>query len=409
MPFVPQAAIDIFSRTEDNSPNDVVKAKITNAVGEPCSARTARRWHQYVKLGLADPSSPVPGAETEVTPSEVEAVYRLIKTKSMSLRDLSEAFDRSESTIKHILTRMEDTGYNIVQDVGGVQVTSSRSVRSPDPIPDPIARSMELKLAFPSDWHFGSKMVQITHFLRFVEYARESGVRDFFVPGDIFHGLKMYRGQELDLYAKTPDAQEEALVAVFAPEADERWYILGGNHDWSLVKNCGTDKVWHFCQRYPNVYFLGYDKADVPVTDQFSVRLLHPSGGPAYAASYRAQKSLEALAYEELSTYAAGTKDPCVRILAVGHLHYEFNMMRGHCVAFQAGCFEAQTAYEVQKNLMPNIGGYIATLWLSDSGNIINRSMEFPTYSPIKDDYLHYPIPGEIKPADSVEILYSGK
>lgn len=409
MPFVPQAAIDIFSRVEDNTPNNVVKAKVLNAVGDPCSARTARRWHRYFELGLADPTSPILGAETEVTDSEVEALYKLIKTKPMTLGEVSEAFDRSESSIRRILARMEDRGYNLIKDERSFGVTSDRSVKPPDPIPDPIARSMELKLAFPSDWHFGSKMAQITHFLRFVAYAREKGVKEFFVPGDIFHGLKMYRGQELDLYAKTPDAQEEALAAVFKPLPEERWFILGGNHDWSLVKNCGTDKVWHFCQRWPNVYFLGYDKADVPVTDQFSVRLLHPSGGPAYAASYRAQKSLEALAYEELSTYAAGTKDPCVRMLAVGHLHYEFNMMRGHCVAFQAGCFEAQTAYEAQKNLIPNIGGYIATVWLSDAGNIINRSMEFPSYAAIKDDYLHYPIPGEIKEPDEVNIVYSSK
>lgn len=409
MPFVPQAAIDVFSRTQDNTPNDVVKAKIVNAVGEPCSARTARRWRRYFELGVADPASPVPGSEVEVTEGEIEAIYKLIRTKSMSVHELSEALDRSESSISHILAKMEDKGYNIAQDSFDVQITSSRSVRPPDEIPAPIAHSMELKLAFPSDWHFGSKMAQITHFLRFIAHARESGVKDFFVPGDIFHGTRMYRGQELDLYAKTPDAQEEALSYVFKPEPDEHWYILGGNHDWSLVKNCGTDKVWHFCQKWPNVYFLGYDKADIPVTDQFSVRLLHPGGGPAYAASYRAQKSLEALAYEELSAFAAGEKDPCVRVLAVGHLHFEFNMMRGHCVAFQAGCFEAQTAYEAQKNLIPNIGAYILTLRLSDSGNIVNRIMEFPQYSAIKDDYLNYPIPGEIKEADPVEIRYSSK
>lgn len=409
MAYVPQAAIDIFARGEDNTPNDVVKAKILNINGDPCSSRTARRWRRYFDLGVADPASLYPGSETEITDSEIDMVYKLIKTSPMTIQDISEAVDRSESSVRHILERMEDKGFNIAQEINQVQVSSSRSVKDPDPIPDPIARSMVLKLAFPSDWHFGSKHAQITHFLRFVNYARESGVRDFFVPGDIFHGLRMYRGQELDLYAKTPDAQEEALAAVFDPLADERWYILGGNHDWSLVKNCGTDKVWHFCHRYPNVYFLGYDKADVPVTDQFSVRLLHPGGGPAYAASYRAQKSLEALAYEELSTYATGTKDPCVRVLAVGHLHFEFNMMRGHCVAFQAGCFEAQTAYEAQKNLIPNIGGYIATFWLSDAGNIINRLMEFPQYSPIKDDYLNYPIPGETKEPDLVTIRYSSK
>lgn len=409
MAYVPQAALEIFARVEDNSPNDVVKAKVLNVNGDPCSARTARRWRRYFDLGLADPSSPYPGSETEITDNEINLVYRLIKTNPMSMREISEAIDRSESTVLNILSRMEDKGFNIAQETNQVQVTSSRSVRDPDPIPEPIARSMILKLAFPSDWHFGSKHAQITHFLRFVSYARESGVKDFFVPGDIFHGLKMYRGHELDLYAKTPDTQEEALAAVLKPESDERWYILGGNHDWSLVKNCGTDKVWHFCHRYPNVFFLGYDKADVPVTDQFSVRLLHPSGGPAYAASYRAQKSLEVLAYEELSTFASGIKDPCVRILAVGHLHFEFNMMRGHCVALQAGCFESQTAYETQKNLIPNIGGYITTLWLSDAGNIINRIMEFPQYTPIKDDYLNYPIPGEIKPADEVDVLYAAK
>lgn len=79
MPYVPQAAIDIFSRSSENSPKDVVKAKIRNSRLDPCSGRTARRWHLYFLHGVADPSSP---------PNAVDAIQEeLDSEKPLSLEE----------------------------------------------------------------------------------------------------------------------------------------------------------------------------------------------------------------------------------------------------------------------------------------------------------------------------------
>jgi biotin operon repressor len=407
MPYVPQEAIDIFSRPSDNTAKDVLEAGIKTWDGDPCSDRTARRWKRYFTLGVAEPGSVELGRESEITDGEILLLHKLIKNKPMSLRELSEALDRSTSSVKAIIGRMEDEGYNIASTHDTVQVLTNISVRKPDIFPSYLADSMVVRMAIFSDWHCGSKHQQITALRHSIRTARERGYRLFMVPGDLTAGYRVYAGQDIDLYAHTSEAQEKAFERELQPLPDETWVVLGGNHDFSWLKRSSIDVVWRVCNKYDNVYFVGYDQRDIPITDQFSVRLWHPSGGVPYAVSYRLQKGMENLAYESLTNLVLQNKAPTIRAIFTGHLHIEASLFRGGILGLQVPCYEGRNGYLLQKGLRPEIGGYLVDFHLNDAGKIVRIAKELLTYSEVDDDYLNYePIDEYMRPVDE-EVLYS--
>jgi biotin operon repressor len=413
MPYVPLEAIAILKA--GGSPQEIVEKKVKNQWSYPASARTARRWALYFRQGVADPtatpSDDLDEAQLEVSNEDIDAVFNLIKNKPQSIRFISMMLDRSENTIHNIIEAMESAGYNL--DIGTRQIRVSTEVSRllPETLPGELINQQVEKVAFPSDFHTGSTAEQITNRIRFLNYCREQGVKLFAVPGDLTAGNRVYHGQFADLYCHTSESQEAALSRAIVPLPDEKWVILGGNHDWSWVKNSGVDLVWRFCQKHPNVYFLGYDQADVPLTDNTKIRLWHPSGGVPYAVSYRLQKGMESLAYERLSSYLEETTDPKIRVIAVGHLHIENSFQRGGILGFQAGCFEGVTSYLKRKGLHPTIGGYIMTLTFDDAGRLRKSVREWIDFPEIKNDYMNYDPIADFNEPDEVEVLvgYNGR
>jgi len=169
------------------------------------------------------------------------------------------------------------------------------------------------------------------------------------------------------------------------------YYAIGGNHDYSFLKSVGYNIVAAFAVAREDVTYLGFDVADVPITDQVDVLLYHPSGGVPYALSYRLQKGMEQIAFEELSTVAKSGENPKMRLVMAGHLHVSMTMQRGPIMGMQCGCFEGQTNYLKRKMLFPSIGGYVVEMWLTDAGLIQRVRHEWVPFLEIEKDYLNYP------------------
>lgn len=396
MVYLPKDAVDLFE--QGFGTDEIVRRKIRNAEGQPASSRTARRWrHEWNRRKASSESTTVP---------EEDKLYGLIKDKPVSLRTLSETLDRSEKSVGDIIDGMISRGYNILREDRLVQAPTHRSVRELDDIGGAIANAMEMKLAVPSDLHKGSKHEQITNLRKFIRIAREQGVKHFLVPGDITSGQGGYKGQWMDQYAHTADSQLECLYRDIVPEPDEMWYVLGGNHDaWHLTQ--GTDVVWRFCDHYQegNVLFLGYDAADIPLTDRLKVRMWHPSGGVPYAVSYRLQKGMENAAYEELIKATDSEDYSSIALFLAGHLHLEASLHRGNMLAALCGCFEGRSAYLARKGYYPEIGAYIFTLYLNDAGWVEREVREWYRFKEIEDDYKDYPIYTDFEP-DQVEVMF---
>ena len=189
------------------------------------------------------------------------------------------------------------------------------------------------------------------------------------------------------------------------------YYMLGGNHDYWHVVNSGIDAVAKLCAGREDMVYLGYDVADIPLTDRVDIRLWHPSGGVPYAMSYRLQKALEQTAFEELTRAVTENENPRLRILLAGHMHIEVKFNRGPMLAAQVGCFEGMTNYLKRKGLYPQIGGSIFKVWLTDSGLIQRVEYTFMPFNEIEDDWKFWPIPPStsvLEDPDEIGVIFSG-
>jgi biotin operon repressor len=350
-------------------------------------------------------------------------LFAILKKGPTPLSRLSRMFDRSEATILHWIDEMRDAGYIIEENNQVLQSTKlppKVDYRPQQTLADEMGQ--EIIFGVLSDPHAGSSHSQPSAMQRFVDIAtNEYGVQHMLMPGDLTCGLYGYRGQEYDMIpAVRPLGRMQAAVATrnqiwladkYLPQVPGlKYYLIGGNHDYWHIVNAGIDSVALFAESRDDSLFLGYDVADIPLTDRASVRMWHPTGGVPYALSYRLQKGLETLAFEELYRAIEENEDPKVRILIAGHLHVEVKFHRGPMVAALAGAFEGQTNYLKRKALYPTIGGQIWRIRLTDNGLVQRVEYTFIPFTEIEDDWKNFPVPdqGEIMGEPSrVEPLFN--
>lgn len=419
----------------------LVQGKNRNGVANELGLSPNTVWaHQRnirIKLGLASArdiadyavkrgllSSPAVLELPEEKPLPVsQEFYNVLKGGPVSLRELSQRYDRSEETILQLIDKMEQAGYVIERiEQTGTFNASTMPTRKPQ-IGEPLLDEAEyvIKFGVVSDIHSGSTCSQPTNLNKFIKLAVDEGVQHILVPGDVTAGLFGYRGQEYDLVpCARPVSRKEAGRATLAQVwlADSylpkypnlQYYLLGGNHDYWHISKVGIDAVSLVARERGDMYYLGYDVADVPLTNQISARLFHPTGGVAYALSYKLQKNIEQTAFEQLVKLVEQELPPTIRFILAGHLHVEVKFQSGPIIASQVGCFEGQTNYLKRKSLFPAIGGQIWTITLTDSGRIHRVKYEFIPYSEIENDWRNWPQPPDVSviaEPDELEVIFN--
>lgn len=336
------------------------------------------------------------GGEIEGIP--IESLLQAIKDKPRTLKELSLGFDRSEDTIRRAIEQLKVLSYEITQTEGECHLWSTKT-------PGIVAPSTILwdketwrfKLGLISDSHWGSKASQMSGLIKAVDIMYDCGIRDILHCGDLNAGRNVYKGQELDNVTMRADEQL-SLVTAYWPKRDGlRYRIMGGNHDWSLVKHGGFNAVKAACKAREDFTYCGFDLVTVPLTDEIDAMMWHPSGGQAYAMSYRSQKMVEQIALEQLMKVIKKSATPRVRFLFVGHWHgilmgYE----KGPIHIQHPGSFEGETNLSRRMGAFPQISAVILEGEITKDRNIIRdlttRRLRF---TEIEDDYLNYPIPQE--------------
>jgi len=356
---------------------------------------------------------------TEAKPSSAE-LFHILKNRPYSLIELSNLFDRSVETILTWINELKEEGYTIVEESNHVQVNTVLPKKEYAPaktLADELGHN--IKFAVLSDTHCGSIYSQPSAIYKFVKIVYEEGIKHIFVPGDLTCGLWGYAGQEYDMIPTirpkivpnhiVTDGEIE-LADTYLPKYEGlKYYILGGNHDYWHIIRSGIDAVAKFCSKRDDCVFLGYDVADLPLTENAMIRLWHPSGGVPYALSYRLQKGAEILAFTELAKAVETNSSPKIRILLAGHLHVETKFHHGPMVASLVGCFEGQSGYLKRKGLFPEIGGQIWDIMITDKGLLQRVKYEFIPFNEIENDWMNFPAPGIddiVREADIVETLF---
>ena len=105
--------------------------------------------------------------------------------------------------------------------------------------------------------------------------------------------------------------------------------------------------------------------------------MMHPSGGVAYARSYKVQKIVEQFSPQNKP-----------HILFCGHYHITNHLpMYRNVEAFNVGAFEAQTPYLKRKGLYPSVSGLILKIYPDEKGlSGISTTWKY-YYEPLEEDY----------------------
>lgn len=232
-----------------------------------------------------------------------------------------------------------------------------------------------LKFGVIGDTHFGSICEQLGFLDAYYRTCEASGVSQVFHTGDVLDGWKVYKGQEFEQHARGW-AEQKAWFIEHAPRITGiTTSFITGNHDGSLKKLVGLDVGPELSHVRPDWRFLGEDicKVDLKTKSgrRWRLMLVHPSGGTAYAVSYRLQKLIESL---------EGGDKP--NLVCVGHFHKAEQLpnYRNVC-GLQSGTFQSQTPFMATKGLSANMGGWIVEVQVGSEKTQSNRiRAEFIAY-----------------------------
>ena len=355
--------------------------------------RYAREGARWMTLLAQEPQ-----AATEI---DLDELQRIIKNHLTPISDLSKHFDRSTDTVQKALDVLKHGRHlNIVTHHNLVVLDTKNPPRFYGKLMSVYDQpAMDIKIAVASDIHAGSDQQQITALGSFLKTAYDEGARDVFVPGDVTAGNNMYRGQMHDLFALWSKPQVRVADYSLPRFPGLRYYVIGGNHDYSYVRDDGGDVVRELCDKRADMSDCGYDVGDVALTDNCIVRMWHPSGGVPYAKSYRLQKAMEQYSH-----------DPRVKLVLAGHLHISLGPVKeGHMYGLQCGCFEGQTNYLRRKGLFPAVGGWIIDMSIREDGEISRIRTEWLEYETIENDYRNYPGIQRGEETEVVEPAYEWK
>jgi len=231
-----------------------------------------------------------------------------------------------------------------------------------------------LRFAVIGDTHIGNLYERIDALNEFYKTLKQEKINTVFHCGDVLDGHHVYRGQEYEQYAVGFDKQLEAIVQRY-PKTIKTFFITG-NHDASY-KNINGMNVGKIIDKYvENMNFLDQDIATVIMKTKsgkkVKYRLMHPSGGTAYAVSYKSQKIVE--------SFSGGDKP---RALFIGHYHKADMMpMFRNVKAFQVGCFCSQTPFMLKKPTPAHVGGWIIEDKIGKKGTSRIKSEFISFYEP---------------------------
>ena len=203
------------------------------------------------------------------------------------------------------------------------------------------------KIAVVSDTHLGSKYQQLTNLREFYDCAQKSGCEAVYHCGDLFDGMTMRKGHEYecfiygieDLIKYTTDNYPSSLPT----------YLIGGNHDHSMRRQCGLDVIRVLAELLPHFNYLGPHNA-YKLHDKLKLAIFHGNG--MGAASNRL-----------IRTFDTACKDwERPDVVLNGHLHH-WNIIPDYgkqkSLLVQLACFKGTTDFDRSKSRSPQIGGLI--------------------------------------------------
>lgn len=276
----------------------------------------------------------------------------------------------NELTDDDLLRLCEDRGIAVLRD-------AMREDREVDVTVPAIDGQGTFRFGIVSDTHACSKYQQVTFLHSAYDYFEREGITDVLHAGDWTAGaVHMHPGMVYEMFAHGGDQQAEYVCESFPLRDGVTTHGISGNHDHSHMKSGGVNVVKRIASERDDIEYLGMSGAYLTING-IRVYLHHPSGGVAYARSYRMQKIVEQFSPQNKP-----------KILICGHWHTTCLLpMYRNVYSLAVPCLEAQTPYLVEKGLYPEIGYATLEVTYDDEGAVKFRGEFVPFYTPIPHDY----------------------
>lgn len=235
--------------------------------------------------------------------------------------------------------------------------------------------SKQIRIGIVSDTHICSRFWQPTYLRMAYEHMKSLEITSVYHCGDITDGF--YKDRMEETYAFGADAQVDEVVLKYPKVEGMTTYFITGNHDYTHMRNGGSDVGRAIANLREDMIYLGRDYAKIWLTDKVDMDIVHPGDGTSYALSYQLQKRINNM---------SGGRKP--KIMVSGHYHKNFAMFYRNIHALTAASFQAQSNWMRGKAIESDIGFVVLDINVNDKGDIIEFNHRyFPYYVPIVDDY----------------------
>jgi predicted phosphodiesterase len=246
----------------------------------------------------------------------------------------------------------------------------------------PSGNTRILKFGIISDTHYGSKAATVDLINHFVNSAYNEGVRRIIHGGDITTGNSVYKGQVSELSHWGCHAQCLEVCKNLPTKPDLKYFAILGNHDMNFVKEAGVDPGLILEDMRSDIKIFGHIKGRIILQPgDISIEVIHIKSN-AHARSYALEKHLSKSIY----------KGSLPHMVLAGHLHRAgyFPMNGVHC--FMLPCFEDENLFVKYHDFVPEVGGIIVTLELTEDNQIISCFPKFMFYNTRKDEVFNVTI-----------------
>ena len=329
--------------------------------------KTLRSIYNYHKTkGLIDAANkPHKVASHALTRELIKVVS---KDDGTSIYWLSDTFGHPVEAITEAITYLQNEGYDLEVEKDKVYLRKTREQRFEPTIIVPKKKN-EVTLGIVSDTHLVSKWQQLSLLHSAFKHFDEVGVDAVAHVGDINEGRNMYKGHAEHVFLHGYDESRIYVEKNFPRLKDgKKIYIVTGNHDYSWYNAFGASFMKALCATRDDFVWVGDAIGSLNIGG-LRVEMMHPTGGSAYAYSYKPQKLTESLVASLLQRYRIG-KAQLPHIALYGHWHIKLQLEVMGVECFAAGCFQTQTPYMAHKGLHPHIGYWIIKAVLDETDQI---------------------------------------
>lgn len=290
--------------------------------------------------------------------------------KPRSVAYLTYRLGVTEDVLLAEVMKLQLRGFNISSWEEGEHQMFRNEPKIPvgDEVFDIMTSSRELKIALISDTHIGSNQNAIDELADFYEYAASQGVTEFYHAGDLTDGWYKHREASIfDQHAVGFQRQLDYVYNHYPFIEGCTTYFITGNHDATHTMNGGANIGEVVGKIRSDMVYLGHNFAKIWLTNKVDLNLIHPVDGSANSISLKGQQMVDK---------ASGKRKS--RLVAIGHYHKSAWLpnYKGTDI-FMMPSFQFQTPFMESNNLASYVGGFILTLRLDETGELISAIPEY--------------------------------